>query len=689
MEVPITEVFREHYWNVPLHLLLYAVTVIVAVVFLVMLWKRFQLWRLGGADRRIDKIGARIWTVIVQGFFHARQLRDIFPGGMHFMILWGFIGLFVLGALVDFIQILTVPFVKGIPYLSLSFIVDLLGIIGLIGVLIAAFRRYVLRPDRLDNKPEDGIILALLFVILVTGYLIEGLRLVAEPPHYTDYEIGGILASYLFAGMSQQTALAAHHILWWFHGLLAILSVLYFIPSKLFHIAAGAVNQFCRDLGPKGALKPVDLEDEDIEVFGVEKIEDFTWKNLFDTEACVRCGRCQDNCPAYLSKKPLTPKQLIQDLKTHLNERGPILLAAKAKGGSADGEAQQEAAVTSEADQAILDKALVGEVIEDEIIWACTTCRACMEQCPMFIEHIPKIVEMRRNLVLGESRFPSEAQLAFKNMENNGNPWGVGWASRADWAEEPEVPIISDVDGEVDVLFWPGCSGAFDDHGKKISLAMVKLMRAAGVNFAILGVEEKCCGDSARRLGNEYLYQMLVQENVENLKQYKFKRIVTTCPHCFNTLKHEYPQFGGDFTVVHHTEFLNELIERGSLKPQMAVGGLTCTYHDSCYLGRYNDIYEAPREIIEATGYNLVEMNRSFGKGFCCGAGGGRMWLEEDLGVRINTMRTEQALEKNVEVIATGCPFCSVMLSDGLKEKGIEEGVQVLDVAEILQQAIS
>ncbi|MGB9887615.1 MAG: heterodisulfide reductase-related iron-sulfur binding cluster, partial [Moorellales bacterium] len=598
---------RELYWNIPEHLLIYAVFAVVAVVVLYGMYRHYQLWRLGGPEKRWDRIGARLWGVIWEGFGHWRQLRDPYPGVMHFLIFWGIIALFALGAFLDFIQILTgYHFLVGVPYLGVSFILDVLGLLALVGVVMALIRRYVVRPERLDNKPEDAIILLLLVGILVTGYLVEGLRMAATGDFWSAAQPGGALVVRWVAAWPEATQQAAHRALWWIHGVLALVAVLYFPYSKLFHVLCGAVNQFCRNLGPKGALVPLDLENEEIEVFGIEKIEDFSWKQLFDTDACTRCGRCQDNCPAHLSQKPLSPKRLVQDLRTHLWERGPVLLAKKAREAKSGGEEVS----LSEKEQEILNKALIGEVIPEDVIWSCTTCRACMEQCPVFVEHIDKVIGMRRNLVLSESRFPSEAQVAFRNMENNGNPWGIGWTSRADWAAELDVPIMGEIEEEVEVLFWPGCSGAFDDRNRKVATAMVRLLKEAGVKFAILGTEEKCCGDSARRLGNEYLFQMLAQENIETLKNYRFAEIVTTCPHCFNTLKHEYPQFGGNFQVVHHTTYLWRLIQQGRLRPKAGLN-LLATYHDSCYLGRYNDIYSEPRKILESIGgLRLTEMER-------------------------------------------------------------------------------
>ena len=459
--------------------------------------------------------------------------------------------------------------------------------------------------------------------------------------------------------------------------------IAYLPYSKLIHIVTAPLNMYFESLEPKGTLTYINMEDEDAETFGVAKLEEYTWKDLMDTDACVRCGRCQNNCPAHLSGKPLSPKQLIQDLRQHLTQKGEIILSNRQvliqKGlyGS-------ESAAGSEEVNDILNQPLVGNVIEEDVIWACTTCRSCMEQCPVLIEHVPKVVELRRNQVLMESNFPPEAQISFRNMENNGNPWGMGWQTRADWAKGLGVAAISE-EPDAEYLYWPGCSGAFDARNRKVSTALVKLLQAAGVKFAILGNEEKCCGDSARRLGNEYLYYSLAQENIETMKGYGVKKIITQCPHCFNTLKNDYPQLGGNFEVIHHAEFLAQLLREGRVKTNQSLEA-TVTYHDPCYLGRYNDIFSEPREILRTVGANLVEMERSHEKSFCCGAGGGRMWLEESLGQRINEMRTEQVVACSANIVGTACPFCLTMLTDGIKVKEAE--VKALDIAEILAQSI-
>jgi len=675
---------REVYWNIDGHLLIYLFGLIALALFIYGYYQIYRRVSVGSPEQRNDNWGRRLGGMITETFGQKRIIREGYAGSMHFMIFWGFVVMFI-GTLVvmgeaDF----GLKTMWGDFYLGLSLALDLVGLLAIAGIVMAMVRRYILKPDRLDNTPDDLYVLLLILAILLTGFLLEGLRIVSTQDPWAAWTPVGLALSYLFAGAGPDGITTAHEILWWTHMALAMGFIAYLPFSKLGHIFLIPLNQYMRQLGPKGALTAINFEDEDQEVFGVEKLEDFTKKHLFDLEACVRCGRCQDNCPAYLSGKPLSPKALTQDLKSHLREKSPFLIQQKAQGA---GEASDgQATGSDEAAATILEKNLIGDVIAEETIWACTTCRACMEACPAYVEHVPKIVDLRRDLVLMESNFPGEAQTAFRNMENNGNPWGVGWANRADWAENLGVSTMAE-DSEAEILYWPGCSGAFDDRNKKVATAVVKLLQAAGVKFAILGTEEKCCGDSARRLGNEYLFQSLAQENIEVMNNYGVKKIVTQCPHCFNTLKNEYPQFGGNFEVLHHTEFLVQLLKAGRLRPETNPN-LNLTYHDSCYLGRYNDVYNAPREVLGyVPGVKLTEMARNHDRSFCCGAGGGRMWLEETSGTKINVLRTEQALATGAELVATACPFCLTMLEDGLKAKELEN-VSARDLAEVLLDSV-
>jgi Fe-S oxidoreductase len=490
-------------------------------------------------------------------------------------------------------------------------------------------------------------------------------------------------------GISVDSLLMWHRLLWWFHMTLAFLFIALIPFTKLWHIIASMFNYFFRDLESSANRMVYNIEEA--ETFGAEKIEDFGWKDLLDLDACIRCGRCQENCPAFNTGKALNPKvTLIQAMKKHLDEKAPYLLAAK---GSE--EHAEEMAMTDEAAVSPMDQSLIYDVVTSEVIWDCTNCRACMEHCPMYIEHIPKITEFRRNLVMWQGDMPGEAQAAFTNMERNYNPWGVGWAGRAGWLAErgvrEMVNLLPEDGGEFEYLLYAGCAVSFDDRYKRVGEALVKLLNQAGVSFGYLGTEEYCCGDSARRLGNEYLYQTLAAQNLESFNNYGVKKIIVVCPHGYNTLKNEYPQMGGKYEVYHYTEILSKLVAEGKLKPNKSLG-IKMTYHDSCFLGRHNGVYDQPRAILKAAGGSITEIEKGRNFGFCCGAGGGRMWLEEHAVEgykRINDTRTDQLLAPAPQMIVTNCPFCLTMIADGVKgvEADVEDPTKVLDVAEVLWQA--
>lgn len=675
---------RQVYWNIEGEHWLYLLFIFALVFFAYGVYKRVQLWKLGQPDNRWKDVGQGIKDVLVYGLGHKRILKDPYPGVMHFGIFVGFVFLAFATAIITLQADFNLEIFHGWLYLFIKLTSNFFGLIALLAILVAAYRRYIQRPDRLDNKPDDAITLALLFTILVTGFLIQGVRIATIPDPWAAWAfVGQWMAIPLKAMLNEAQLLSLHAFLWWFHLVLAMTFIGYFSHSKLFHILLGMANQFMRNRGPIGIPELIDFEDESIETFGKSQLREFSWKTLFNTDACLRCGRCQDNCPAHLSGKHLSPKRIIQDMKVLMEETGAALEAAKEKATSVH--AEGEAAAASE-DEEPTGRALIGEVIPEEDLWACTTCRSCEQQCPVFVEHVDKTIDMRRNLVLMETRFPGEAQLAFKNMENNGNPWGIGWSTRADYLTGLGVKTFEEDPG-AEYLYWPGCSGAFDARNQKVSSALVKLLNAAGVRFAILGNEEKCCGDSARKLGNEYLFFSLASENIEVMNGYGVKKIITQCPHCFNLLKNEYPQFGGKFEVIHHTEFLLDLVKSGKLKLSRAAGK-SVTYHDSCYLGRYNQIYEQPRELLKTVGLSIKEMAHTGEKSFCCGAGGGRMWLEEHEGQRINEMRTDEAIAIKTDYVGTACPFCLTMIADGIAAREVGEQLKALDIAEILEQAL-
>jgi len=646
------------------------------------LYKRWQLWTaLGKPETRTDQRELRIKSLLWNGLLQASVSRDIYPGIMHGLIFFAFLVL-VWGAAFDAFQFYSGIHFLGKPYLIFSFVMDVFGLAAIIGVVLFLNRRYFGKPDRLgykgkpDNKPDDAIVPVLILMIMVTGFIIEGLRIASfDYPDFEKWSFVGYATGLMFQGISLDTLKLSHKFMWWFHALLGMGFIAYLPFSRLVHIVTSPLNQFMRNLKPAGYIEPI-RDFENAESFGVGKLDEFTVKQIFDSDACTRCGRCQDGCPAYLTGKELSPKKLVQDIKTHWLERAPVVLAAKQAAGPQG---------TPEIPEP--EKSLINDVVGAHPVWDCTNCMHCMEHCPVFIEHVPKIIDMRRYKVLMEADFTPELQLTYRNMENNSNPWGIGSHLRADWAKELGVKTMAE-DPNVEYLFYVGCSGSFDDRGKKISVAFAKLLKEAGVSFAILGTEEGCCGDSAMRGGNEYLYQALAQYNIEIMNGYGVKKIIATCPHGYNALKKDYPLLGGNYEVYHHSEIIADLIASGKIKPTKPVDAVI-TLHDSCFLGRYNKIYEAPRKILQAIpGLKLVEMEKCLDHSFCCGAGGARMWMEEH-GTRINNTRTDMAIAVGAQKVATACPFCMTMISDGIKDRGKEEQMASLDIAEIVLQSLA
>ncbi len=600
--------------------------------------------------------------------------KDWAPVG-HALMVWGF---FVSVVFYFFFIILT----EGLGLVGLEdtafyfwavWVMDFMAVFIFIGAVWGIIRRYIFRPDRLKGEQTVEAMVILLSVVahpvtyafeiatkISLGHAPAGLGHTMLPP--VSAWISHLFTAGPGTGNWYLGFLWAH----WF----TVLFVMVIIPyTRYLHIIAAIFNGILRQK-PRGVLKPIDLEKA--ESFGVATIDQLTWKQNLDLYSCVVCGNCQELCPANNSGKKLNPKKVIQDLKNHLLKVGPELVAAKAKGEPAP---------------ANPNIPLAENVILLDEIWACTTCGACDTVCPVWVDHIDKIVDLRRNLVMEQSVIPETAEGALKSIEARGHPWRGTTLSRTDWAEGLGLKTLAD-DQNVDLLFWVGCTEALEERSTRVARAVARLLKLAGVNFGILGAEESCCGEPARRLGNEYLFQMQAEKNIEILKNYGVKRIVTACPHGYNILKNEYPQFGGNFEVIHHTELISQLLKEGRLKIAKGRGELV-TYHDACYLGRYNDIYQPPRQIIKAIpGIRLREMERNRKRGFCCGGGGGHMWLEEREGNRINEMRTEQAMETKAQTVVTACPFCLQMFDDGIKAKAAEEQLKVMDIAELVAAQI-
>ncbi len=611
--------------------------------------KRISLWRVGKDENRYDNLTDRVGGIFQIGFGHTRTLKEKLTGITHLLIFYAFIIPFVI---VVFCQA-NFSFTPATAA-TLSIFLDILGFMGLVSTVVLFARRLIVKDKGFDTKTDDLIALILLFGIYLTGFLVEGSRIAISGGEITKFSpIGALVSS--FTPATPKFLL----IIWKIH-FISVLGFIAYIPySKLFHIISAPLNIFFRNLKHKGYILTDNLEDK--EEFGVNNLEQFSWKTLLDFDACVRCGRCSDNCPANITGKPLNPKEVIQKLKVYMENYN------------------QDTKNT-----------IIREVLSEDEVWACTTCLACVENCPMMIEHTNKIIDLRQYLVLMESNISGELQLAFRNIENNGNPWGVGHATRADWTEGLNVPILGELEdaekNQIEYLFWPGCAGAVDDRYKKVSKSMVNILKKAGIKFAILGTEEKCCGDPARKAGNEYLYQNVAKENIETMNNHGIKKIITACPHCFTTLAKDYKDLGGNYEVIHHTQLIQDLISSGKLIPNKTFSKRVI-YHDSCYLGRWNEIYDEPREILNSIkGVELLEFDRNRTKGFCCGAGGGRMFMEETIGERINNARVKQGLDKNPECFATACPFCLTMLVDGIKEFGKIEEVEIKDIAEIVDE---
>ncbi len=656
------------YWNIHPVWLMYVLLIPTIGIFFYGMYRRYRLWvGIGKPIDRLDQPGERlrrVWTFVIG---HRRLFRDNTAGWMHGMIFWSFLLLFLGTTVVAIDTDLKIPIMRGWFYLLFQkLILNFAGVFLLVGSAMAIYRRYVARVKRLQHNregvpkdPSDGPSLALIFLLMAQGFALQAIRLAANPDPYDHWSPFGYWLSLPLRDVNVEVLVGLYQGTWWFH-LLTTFGFIAYVPfSKMMHIFTSPANVYTANLQPAGlgTLQPIDFENT--ERLGVSALSDLSWKDLLDLDACTSCGRCQAVCPAYAAGQPLSPRNLILDLRDHLDR-------------VAAGQAGEEA--------------MVGDVIKEETLWACTTCRACMEECPVFIEHVPKIVNMRRYLVMEQASMPDTLADALKSLEDRVHPYKGASASRTDWCEGLDIPIAADK-GEVEVLYWVGCTAAFDPRNQKVARAFATLLKEADVDFAILGNEEACCGDPARRMGNEFSYDMIARSNIDIIKQYNPKKIVTACPHCFNAVGNEYRQFGGEFEVVHHTQLLKDLVDQGRLKVN-SNGVDSITYHDPCYLGRYNGEYEAPRELAQFAG-NLVEMERSRSKSFCCGAGGGHAWMEEHGdGPRINQIRSKEAVETGANTIAVSCPFCMQMMEDGVKTVAGDAGPKVKDIAELLLEAI-
>ncbi len=658
------EFTREIYWNIG-HgagtlLPMYAFTVAAISVFVWGFMQRVKVYRLGQPLNRTDNLGARIAGLIKDVLLQIKVLAVRGPGLAHALFFWGFFLLFVGTTLIliqaDFTDLFFgIKFLKGPFYLLFSLVLDLAGLVAIVMLAGLFVRRYLVRPEGLETQKDDAIVHGLLFSILITGFFIEGARMAVTElgTPLANWSPVGLVVAKAMVSMGEVSLLSLHVGLWWLH-LLLVISFIMLIPfTKFRHIFTTSVNYLFADQGLKGNLVSLDLEDEDAETFGVAQLSEFTWKDIFDADACTQCKRCQDRCPAYKTDKPLSPMKVINQIGEVAFENPTANLV---------------------------------DTVSRDVLWACTTCLACQESCPASIEHVSKIVDMRRNLVLMGGEFPGEEVMtAADHIEVNGNPFGLGYATRGEWAEALGVKPLAE-DKDVDILYFVGCYASFDKRNIKVATSFIKLCQAAGIKVGILGKEEKCCGDPVRKLGNEYLYQSQATENVELIKGYGVKKVVTSCPHCFNTLSKDYRDLGFEAEVEHYTVFLERLVTQGAFK--LRASSFDCTYHDSCYLGRYNDIYEQPRTLLHVAGGKIAEMDKSESESFCCGAGGGRILAEENLGERIANKRVGMATETGANTVVSNCPFCLTMFEDGIKGMELEGDMVAKDVAEILVEKL-
>ncbi len=671
------EIKRDVFVNIPssLQTLFYVGTGAFLGIMFYLFALRAKNWQRGAGELRKGLLARRVKR-LEEGLRMKTLLRDRVAGLMHSMIYYGFLLLFA-GTVtleIDHLMPSDWKFLTGRVYQGYSAILDGASLMFLGGLAWAVYRRFIQKPWRLKQKTksEDVWTLTLLAAIGVSGLLVEAARIADfGRPDYEVWSFVGFPLSYL---VPESIAGTTHQWLWIAHAGLFVTFLVALPTTKLRHMVTSPANLFLspQENRPKGAMKamPNLLEADDIETVGAAAVGDFTWKQLFDTDACTMCGRCTEVCPANITGKPLDPREIVLKL-------GEV--ATQTAGYPLSPPVAMDEGISISADS-------VFERISSDEVWACTSCRACDEACPVGIEILDKILDMRRYLALMESDFPSELGKAYVSIENSNNPYGMGQSQRADWTKEVDfpVPILGQDTQTAEYLYWVGCAGSFDDRNRKVTVSTARLLHEAGVEFAILGPKEFCTGDPARRTGNEFVFQQMALQNIETLNDLGVKKVVTQCPHCFNTLGNEYPQFGGDYEVIHHSELLMDLVQAGKLVPKGTTEKKTITYHDSCYLGRHNDVYEAPREVIGAMA-NLVEMPRNGTRGLCCGAGGGRFWMEEQTGKKVNIERSEEALATGADEVAVACPFCYVMLDDGIKELG-SENVVVKDISMLLAE---
>jgi len=646
---------------------------------------RYWLMRAGESLSLNDHVWERVKSLLIIGFGQKKLLYKRWAGLMHATIFFGFLVIITRTCTLigrGFSPDFHLPLLGGSLGLAYALIKDTFAILVLIAVLYAIWRRLVVKPSRLKLSFEALLVLVWIAALMVTDFLADGALFILQPDHpEKGWAWVSTLVAGIFANQPDGVVTGWWHGMFWVHVVL-LLAFLNFLPfGKHFHVLTALPAVYLRRLTPTAALDRMDFEGR--EVFGVGKLEDFTWRRFLDMYTCTECGRCDEMCPANLTDKPLKPRSIIVDERDQAYAMSDHLVAVgklKAQGRTAEAAAAIEA---------MTRPALIGDINDEDAIWACTTCGWCVDACPVMIDHIPNIIDQRRHLVMMEAKVPTALQGALKGLENNSNPWNASAAAREDWIGDLDVPRMRDK-GQADYLLFVGCAGSFDSRNSDVLRALCTLLNAAGVDYGVLGTEELCCGDPARRVGHEYLFQMQAPANITTFQKYKVGKVLTACPHCFNMIANEYPDFGlQDVEVLHHSQLLSELVRDGRLKLKPGTA-TSVTYHDSCYLGRHNGEYDAPRELLGAmANIEQREMPRSRREGFCCGAGGGRMFMEEDLGTRINHNRIEEAAATGAEEVCTACPFCLTMLGDAIKETDRSESLKARDIAEVMLENLA
>ena len=660
--------------------LIFAVLLVCALgFFLRNVFRLFSIICLGQWDNRFDYLWTRLKGMFLYAFLQLRVVSEKF-GVNHFFLFWGFMVLllanmqfFIAGVFPSF----SFEFLGTIPYGILLLLADIMSLVVLTCVVIAAIRRIFFRPPHIEATLDAFFILFLVASLMVAYFGLHACEIRLGEDTMATWMPLSLVFSKMAAGASPETAHLLARIFWWIHALVLLFFLNYLPYSKHLHILTAIPNCFFRSFSFVSTVPRMIFKKGN--TFGISKVVQFSWKDLLDFFSCTECGRCQAACPAHNTDKPLNPKQVIHEGKLNLLANGSAVIATR----------PADTLASAPPDAAMPIPLINGreESVATDAIWACTTCGACMVKCPVFIEHVPKIIGMRRHLVMEKALFAEELIAFFENTEQRSNPWGIAPSDRSKWTQDLAIKTLAD-SPDVEYLFYVGCAGSFDSRNRQVVTAMTTILNAASLSWGILGIEEKCCGDSLRRLGNEYVFDKLARENIELFKKYRVRKIITYCPHCFSTLKNDYKQYGADYEVIHHSQLINSLLEQGRIKLRKGTDGKT-VIHDSCYLGRYNDIYNEPRAIIRAaTGTAPMEMGRCGEGSFCCGAGGGRMWMEELLGKRIYLERTQEALKANPSTIAVACPYCMTMFEDGVKDEKAQDRVKVKDLSEIVVEAM-